>query len=85
MKKVEVMLVFKEGVKGFIYDSIDGSIVKVFNEELSEDKIEMINEVIDEDSVFISDEDILNMLFEIESKEDFDKDIELVDVCDFKD
>jgi hypothetical protein len=78
------MLVFKEGVKGFIYDSIDGSIVKVFNEELSEDKIEMINEVIDEDSVFISDEDILNMLFEIESKEDFDKDIELVDVCDFK-
>jgi hypothetical protein len=79
------MLVFKEGVKGFIYDSIDGSIVKVFNEELSEDKIEMINEVIDEDSVFISDEDILNMLFEIESKEDFDKDIELVDVCDFKD
>ena len=78
------MLVFKEGVKGFIYDSIGGSIVKVFNEELSEDKIEMINEVIDEDSVFISDEDILNMLFKIESKEDFDKDIELVDVCDFK-
>jgi len=78
------MLIFKEGVKGFIYDSIDGSIVKVFNEELSEDKIEMINEVIDEDSVFISDEDILNMLFEIESKEDFEKDVELIDVCDFK-
>jgi hypothetical protein len=78
------MLVFKEGVKGFIYDSINGWVVKIFDKELTESEIELVNDVIDEDSVFISDEDILNELFEIESKGDFEKDVELVDVCDFK-
>ena len=28
------MLKFKEGVKGFIYDSVDGGIIKVFNKVL---------------------------------------------------
>jgi len=79
------MLVFKEDVKGFVYDSINGWVTKIFNEKLSEDKIELVNEVIDEDSVFISDEDILNRLFEIDSKEQLLKDIELKDVVDFKD
>jgi hypothetical protein len=79
------MLVFKEDVKGFVYDSIDGSIVKIFNEELSEDKIELVNEIIDEDSIFISDENILNELFEIDSKEQLLEDIDLKDVVDFKD
>lgn len=78
------MLIFKENVKGFIYDSIDGSIVKIFNEELSEDKIELINEIIDEDSVLINDEEILNRLFEIDSKEQLLEDVELIDVVDFK-
>jgi hypothetical protein len=78
------MLVFKEGVKGFIYDSINGWVLKIFDKELTESEIELVNSVIDEDSVFISDESILNKLFEIESKEDFGKDVELVDVCDFK-
>ena len=78
------MLIFKENVKGFIYDSIDGSIVKIFNEELSEDKIELINEIIDEDSVLINDEEILNRLFEIDNKEQLLEDVELIDVVDFK-
>ena len=78
------MLVFKENVKGFIYDSINGWVVKVFDKEFNESEIELINEVISEDSVFISNEDILNRLFEIDSKEDFENDIELVGVCDFK-
>jgi hypothetical protein len=78
------MLVFKEGVKGFIYDSINGWVVKIFDKELSEFQREIIDEVINKDQVFISDEDILNELFEIESKEDLEKDVELVDVCDFK-
>jgi len=78
------MLVFKEGVKGFIYDSIHGWVVKIFDKELTESEIKLVNSVIDEDGVFISDEGILNELFEIESKEDFEKDVELVDVCDFK-
>ena len=78
------MLIFKENDKGFIYDSIDGSIVKIFNEELSEDKIELINEIIDEDSVLINDEEILNRLFEIDNKEQLLEDVELIDVVDFK-
>ncbi len=51
---------------------------------LSESEIKLVNSVIDEEGVFISDEGILNELFEIESKEDLEKDVELVDVCDFK-
>ena len=78
------MLVFKKDVKGFVYDSIDGSIVKIFNEELSEDKIELINEIIDEDSVLINDEEILNRLFEIDSKKQLLEDVELINVVDFK-
>jgi hypothetical protein len=79
------MLVFKENVKGFVYSSINGWVIKIFNEELSEDKIELVNEVIDEDSIFISNEDILNELFEIDSKEQLLEDIDLKDVVDFKD
>jgi hypothetical protein len=79
------MLVFKEDVKGFVYSSINGWVVKIFNEELSEDKIELVNEIIDEDSIFISDENILNELFEIDSKEQLLEDIDLKDVVDFED
>jgi len=79
------MLVFKEGVKGFIYDSINGWVVKIFDKELTESEIKLVNSVVDEDGVFISDEDILNRLFEIDSKEQLLKDIELKDVVDFKD
>ena len=78
------MLVFKEDVKGFVYSSINGWVIKIFNEELSEDKIELVNEIIDEDSIFISDENILNELFEIDSKEQLLEDIDLKDVVDFK-
>ena len=78
------MLIFKDNIKGFIYDSIDGSIVRIFNEELSEDKIKLINEIIDEDSVLIDDEEILNELFEVNSKKQLLEDVELKDVVDFK-
>lgn len=84
IKERKVMLVFKENVKGFIYDSIDGSIVKIFDGELNEDKIELINEIIDEDSILISNEETLNELFEI-SKESLFGDHELINVVDFKD
>ena len=78
------MLVFKEDVKGFVYSSINGSIVKIFDGELNEDKIELINEIIDEDSILISNEETLNELFEIDSKEQLFGDHELINVVDFK-
>ena len=78
------MLIFKDNIKGFIYNSIDGSIVRIFNEELSEDKIKLINEIIDKDSILIDDEETLNELFEVNSKEQLLEDVELKDVVDFK-
>ena len=78
------MLIFKDNIKGFIYNCIDGSIVRIFNEELSEDKIKLINEIIDKDSILIDDEETLNELFEVNSKEQLLEDVELKDVVDFK-
>ena len=78
------MLIFKDNIKGFIYDSIDGSIVRIFNEELSEDKIKLINEILVCNCVLIDDEEILNELFEVNSKKQLLEDVELKDVVDFK-
>ena len=50
------MLKFKEGVKGFIYDSVDGGITKVFNKVLSADEAILITEVISDDSILFLDE-----------------------------
>jgi hypothetical protein len=77
-------LVFKEDVKGFIYDGVYGYVRKIFNEELSKKEIELIGEVISEDYVFINDENELNSLFKIESKEDLLKDDGLGDVVKIK-
>ena len=78
------MLIFKKEITGFIYDSIDGSIVRIFNEELSEDKIKLINEILVCNCVLIDDEEILNELFEVNSKKQLLEDVELKDVVDFK-
>ena len=77
-------MIFKDNIKGFIYDSIDGSIVRIFNEELSEDKIKLINEILVCNCVLIDDEEILNELFEVNSKKQLLEDVELKDVVDFK-
>ena len=70
------MLKLKENVFGFIYDSIHGNVTKIFTEPLSREKIEMINEIIDEDDVLFLDNETINVLFEILSKEDLEKDEE---------
>ena len=77
-------LVFKEGVKGFIYDGVYGYVKEIFNEELNEKEIELLYKVISEDYVFINDENELNSLFKIESKEDLLKDDGLGDVVKIK-
>lgn len=78
------MLKFKKNIKGFIYDSVDGSIVKIFNEELSIDKIKLIDEILSEDSVLVSDEELLNILFEIDSRTQLLEDVELKNVVNFE-
>ena len=68
------MLKFKEGVKGFIYDSVDGGIIKVFNKVLSADEAILITEVIDEDSILFLDEEVINEMFTVDCEEDLSDD-----------
>ena len=76
------MLKFKEGVKGFIYDSVDGGITKVFNKVLSADEAILITEVIDEDSILFLDEEVINEMFTVDCEEDLSDD-ELSRVLDW--
>jgi hypothetical protein len=76
------MLKFKEGVKGFIYDSVDGGIIKVFNKVLSADEAILITEVIDEDSILFLDEEVINEMFTVDCEEDLSDD-ELSRVLEF--
>lgn len=76
------MLKFKEGVKGFIYDSVDGGITKVFNRVLSADEAILITEVIDEDSILFLDEEVINEMFTVDCEEDLSDD-ELSRVLEF--
>ena len=78
------MLKFKEGVKGFIYDSVDGGIIKVFNKVLSADEAILITEVIDEDSILFLDEEVINEMFTVDCEEDLSDD-ELSRVLDWID
>ena len=70
------MLKFKEGVKGFIYDSFDGEITKVFNKVLSAEESILIMEVINDDSFLILDEEVINEMFEFEDEDSLNCDSE---------
>lgn len=79
------MLVFKENVYGFVYDSQYGNVTQIFKTPLSEETINIIEESIDEDYdvLFTNIEDVREM-FEITSKEDLEDDEEgFNDVLDF--
>jgi hypothetical protein len=57
------MLVFKENVYGFVYDSSIGNVDKIYNKPLTENEIELINEVLSEDDVlFTNIEDVKKCL-----------------------
>ena len=78
------MLKFKEGVKGFIYDSSNDEIIKVFNRVLSADEAILITEVIKDGSVLFEEEEVINEWFTVESEEDL-LDSELNRVLDWID
>jgi hypothetical protein len=78
------MLRFKENVYGFIYDSSFGNVKKIYNRQLNENEIELINEVISEDDVLLTNIEDVRELFEITSKEHLKSDEEgLNEVFDF--
>ena len=64
------MLKFKEGVKGFVFDSSNDEITKVFNKVLSADESILITEVINDDSILFLEEEFINEVFTVESEED---------------
>jgi hypothetical protein len=78
------MLVFKENVKGFVFDSSNDEITKVFDRKLSAEESTLIMEVVDEDSVLFESEEWINEVFTVESKEDLENDSELSKVLDWK-
>jgi hypothetical protein len=78
------MLVFKENVKGFVFDSSNDEVTKVFDRKLSAEESTLIMEVVDDDSVLFESEEGLEV-FTVESKEDLENDSELSKVLDWKD
>jgi hypothetical protein len=78
------MLVFKENVKAFVFDSSNDEVTKIFNRKLSAAGSMLVMEVVDEDSMLFEDEEVINEVFTVESKEDLESDSELSKVLDWK-
>ena len=78
------MLVFKENVKAFVFDSSNDEVTKVFNKVLSAEESMLVMEVVDDDSMLFEDEEVINELFTIESKEDLESDFELSMILDWQ-
>ena len=78
------MLVFKENVYGFVYDSSIGNVEKIYNKPLTKNEIDLINEILSEDDVLFTDIKDVREMFEITSKESLENDEEGFDeVFDF--
>jgi hypothetical protein len=78
------MLKFKENVKAFVFDSSNDEVTKIFNRKLSAAGSMLVMEVVDEDSMLFEDEEVINEVFTVESKEDLENDSELSKVLDWK-
>jgi hypothetical protein len=78
------MLVFKENVKAFVFDSSNDEVTKIFNRKLSAAGSMLVMEVVDDDSMLFEDEEVINEVFTVESKEDLENDSELSKVLDWK-
>ena len=78
------MLKFKEGVFGFVFDSANNEITKVFNRVLSADESILIMEVISDYNCLFEDEEVINEMFTVDSEEDL-LDSELNRVLDWID
>ncbi len=66
MKKEKLEVKFKEGVYGFIFDSCDDSIVKVFKTPVTETELKLVREVIGDDDCIFTDIKEVNEVFDID-------------------
>jgi hypothetical protein len=78
------MLVFKENVKAFVYDSSNDEVTKVFDRQLSAQESMLVMEVVDDDSMLFESEEWINEVFTVESEDDLKNDSELSKVLDWK-
>ena len=62
MKKVQ----FKSDVYGFVYDSANGEVTKVFNTPLNESELKLVSSVLDEDDCIFTNIDLVNAVFEFD-------------------
>ena len=74
MEKFEVK--FKDGVYGFIYDSVYGEVTKVFTEPLNELELKLVSSVIDEDDCLFTDIKSVNEMFEFDDEYSLSSDSE---------
>jgi len=80
------MVKLKNGVTGFTYDSCYGNVQEIFTQPLTEKEIKLIERVLSEDDVLFTSDSSLSDMFEFDSKEDLEKDVEgLNDVLEWVD
>jgi hypothetical protein len=70
------MVKLKNGVTGFTYDSCYGNVQEIFTQPLTENEIKLIERVLSEDDILFTNNDSLSDMFEFDSKEDLEKDVE---------
>jgi hypothetical protein len=70
------MVKLKNGVTGFTYDSCYGNVQEIFTQPLTEKEIKLIERVLSEDDVLFTSDSSLSDMFEFDSKEDLEKDVE---------
>ena len=70
------MVKLKNGVTGFTYDSCYGNVQEIFTQPLTEKEIKLIERVLSEDDILFTSNDSLSDMFEFDSKEDLEKDVE---------
>ena len=70
------MVKLKDGVTGFTYDSCYGNVQEIFTQPLTEKEIKLIERVLSEDDVLFTSDSSLSDMFEFDSKEDLEKDVE---------
>ena len=66
MKNEKAEVKFKEGVYGFIFDSSNDWIIKVFTKPVTETELELIRDVIDDDACIFTDIKEVNAVFDFD-------------------
>ena len=75
---------FKEGVYGFIYDSVYGEVTKVFNKPLTESEKSLVLDVLSDDDCLFMNIDSVNEMFVFEDENSLECDSEgLNEVLEF--